>query len=117
MHFSQSCYQNSNVFLKSMFKIMSTIPSFPPHAGVYFEEIVGFMIKKYNFYHKKSLFIYTRCIFLSTQTHFFHFKGDSNLKPYQFSMMQLIKQWDKLWTKLNLKNSGLTLFFKEKTIQ
>ncbi len=79
------------------------MPSFPPHAGVYFEEIVGFMIKKYNFYHKKSLFIYTRCIFLKYTNPFFHFKGDSNLKPYQFSMMQLIKQWDKLWTKLNLK--------------
>ncbi len=28
--------------------------------------------------------------------------------------MQFIKQWDKLWTKRNLKNSGLTLFLKEK---
>ncbi len=29
-------------------------------------------------------------------------------------MMQFIKQWDILWTKLIKKNSGLSLFFKEK---
>ncbi len=33
-------------FKKACLKICQQIPSFPPQAGVYFKEIVGFMVKK-----------------------------------------------------------------------
>ncbi len=32
-------------FKKACLKICEQIPSFPPQAGVYFKEIVGFMVK------------------------------------------------------------------------
>ncbi len=48
MHFSQSSDMS---FKKVCLKICQQIPSFPTQAGVYFKEIVGFMVKtkKINF--------------------------------------------------------------------
>ncbi len=50
-------------FKKACLKICKQIPSFPPQAGVYFKEIVGFMVKKNNKQTKKKLFNHTQGVF------------------------------------------------------
>ncbi len=63
---------------------MSTNSFISPSRRCLFEEIVGFMIKNIIFIIKNH-YLSTQGVFSKVHKPIFHFKGDSNLKPYQFS--------------------------------
>ncbi len=47
-----------SVLLPMSFSKGKQIPSFSPQSGVYFKEIVGFMVKIYYFYHKRNHYLH-----------------------------------------------------------